>query len=303
MSADAAKVVVTGGAGFLGRLIVHELAARRGVEVVAFDSALGDDVNDAAAVQRALGGATSVVHLASMVSAECERDFDGALRVNLGGLRVLLDAARRLDAPPRFVFTSSVAVFGEGTGGDGIPVSPRTTYGMTKAAGELLVQEYTRKGFVDGRVARLPTVVIRPGRPNAAASGFASGMFREPLAGVDSVVPVERAIGMVLIGVRAAVAGLLALHDLDASTLGPDRVVSLPALEVDVAGMLDALERVDPAARRRVTVAPDPAISAVVASWPGHWHTPRAAALGLPADRSLDEVIEEYRRGTVAPAS
>jgi nucleoside-diphosphate-sugar epimerase len=164
---------------------------------------------------------------------------------------------------------------------------------MTKAAGELLVTDYTRKGFVDGRVARLPTVIIRPGRPNAAASGFASGLFREPLAGVDSVVPVPLETPMVLISTGCAVAGMAALLAHGGDDLGVDRVVNLPALAVTVADMLAALDATG-RATGRVTVAPDPAIEAVVATWPGRWQADRASALGLPADTSLADVVDQY---------
>jgi nucleoside-diphosphate-sugar epimerase len=292
------KTVITGGAGFLGRRLGAVLGAH-GHEVVAVDAVGGDgvvagDVTDPAFLRTVITpGIDAVVHLAAMVSAACEADFDGAVAVNLDGTRAVLDAARRLPAPPRFLFTSSVAVFGPGPVDDTTRPVPRSTYGMTKAAGELLVNDYTRKGFVDGRVARLPTVIIRPGRPNAAASGFASGLFREPLAGEDTVVPVPLETPMVLIGTGCAVAGMAALLAHDGDSLGIDRVVNLPALEVTVADMLAALEATG-RATGRVTVAPDPAIEAVIATWPGRWRADRAATLGLPRDSSLEDVIEQY---------
>jgi nucleoside-diphosphate-sugar epimerase len=164
---------------------------------------------------------------------------------------------------------------------------------MTKAIGELLVNEYTRKGFVDGRVARLPTVIIRPGAPNAAASSFASGMFREPLAGVDAVIPVALDTPMVLIGTGTAVAGLVALVDVPGEALGHDRVMNLPGLEVTVAEMKDSVER-SGAARGRLSVRPDPAVEAIVATWPGRWSAPRAHGLGLAHDASLDAIVSDY---------
>jgi nucleoside-diphosphate-sugar epimerase len=199
------------------------------------------------------------------------------------------------------VFASSVAVYGGDVAadgvGDGTKQTPRSTYGMTKAVGELLVNDATRKGFIDGRTARLPTVIIRPGAPNRAASGFASALFREPLHGVDTVVPVPLETPICVIGHRAAVDGLIALHDLDGDRLGDDRAVSLPGLTVRVNDMIAALERVRARGDRHVGIVRferDPAIEAVVASWPAEWRTARARTLGLPADRDLDGIVADY---------
>lgn len=323
------KVTITGGLGFLGRLLGRRLAAD-GHEVTLFDlpgptdsstaaldglrvvtGRLGGPVNPTAtAGPAAPGGPTdlaeaipdgtgAVVHLASMVSAECERDFDSALAVNLDGTRAVLERCRALPAPPRFVFASSVAVFGQrvdasGPAGDSTKQTPVTTYGMTKAIGELLVNEYSRRGWVDGRSARLPTVVIRPGRPNAAASSFASGLFREPLAGETAVVPVVEETPVVLIGCRRAVSGLeRLLLDVPASSLGADRALALPGMEVTVGAMIAAARR-HPATVGQIVVQPDAAITAVVASWPGRWDAARAEALGFTADDHLDRLIDEY---------
>jgi nucleoside-diphosphate-sugar epimerase len=298
------NVVITGGLGFLGRLLARHLAA--GGETVTLLDVAGPapepgledrrgQVTDAGFLASVIGPETdAVVHLASMVSAACEADFDAALDTNLRGGLAVLEAARRTGRCPRFLFASSVAVYGTSAPvGDGAKQSPVTTYGMTKAVGELLVNEYTRKGFVDGRSARLPTVVVRPGQPNAAASGFASGMFREPLAGVDGVVPVRPDLRMCLIGHRTAVAGLAALLAVDGDLLGPDRAVGLPAVEVEVSEMVAAVAA-HPRATGTLTVAPDPAIEAVVGSWPSRWDASRALALGLPADRSLSAIVEDY---------
>lgn len=302
------RVVITGGSGFLGTLVCRSLLSRSDLErVVLFDSRppLVEDPRVEAVVgdlsSFSLEDADVVFHLAGMVSAECERDPDGAMAINVRGTLQVLGACRSLAVPPRLVFASSVAVFGPGDAGDDVKQRPRSTYGMTKAVGELLVDDFTRKGFVDGRSARLPTVVIRPGAPNAAASGFASGMFREPLAGVDAVVPVDPATRMCLIGTSTAVAGLVALADLDGDRLGDERAVGLPALEVTVAEMIAAVER--SGATGRLTVRPDPTIEAVVASWPGRWDATRALALGLPADRSLDEIVNDFRSLLEVPAS
>ncbi len=305
------KVLVTGGLGFLGRLVVDRLVAR-GDEVVVLDrmgagapagvQLVTGPVTDPATLAAALSGRVdAVVHLASLVSAECELDLDGALAVNLDGLRTVLDACRGQGSPPRFLFTSSVAVFGgdvpPGGVSDTTKQTPVTTYGMTKAMGELLVDEYSRRGLIDGRTARLPTVIVRPGRPNAAASSFASSVVREPLAGLEAVVPVEPATPICVIGHRTAVNGLVALLDLDSSRLGANRAVGLPALEVTAADLVAAAHAGAQRHHRRlghIAVRPDPAITAVVGSWPGRWDASRALVLGLPRDASLDDVVDEY---------
>jgi nucleoside-diphosphate-sugar epimerase len=219
--------------------------------------------------------------------------------VNVGGLVAVLEAAREGGRRPRLVFASSVAVFGAGTGGDDRKQAPVTTYGATKAIGELLVNDATRHGFVDGRTARLPTVIVRPGAPNRAASGFVSGMFREPLAGLPCPVPVDAATGVVVIGVDTAVAGLVALHDLPTDRLGPDRAVGLPGLCVTVAEMAETLRRAGGAdAAELLRWEPDPAVAAIVASWPSRWDDAPARRLGLPADADLDAVVAAYVAST-----
>jgi nucleoside-diphosphate-sugar epimerase len=294
------KVVVTGAAGFLGRRVVSALRAR-GDDVIAVDTVATDDVVTGDIIDAAFLASVvtpdvdAVIHLASMVSGECEQRFDDAFTVNVGGTRAVLDAARHAGTCPRVVFASSVAVFGGGAVDDETRPAPASTYGMTKAIGELLVSEYTRKGYVDGRVARLPTVIIRPGAPNAAASSFASGMFREPPAGVDAVIPVGLATPMVLIGTRTAVAGLMGLIDPSGDALGRNRVMNLPGLEVTVADMKRAVEG-SGRASGRLEVRPDAAVEAIVATWPGRWSAPRAKSLGLPQDASLDAIVTDYLR-------
>ncbi|MFN0091589.1 MAG: NAD-dependent epimerase/dehydratase family protein [Acidimicrobiales bacterium] len=325
------RVVITGGFGFLGRLVARRVLdgglvgpdgkAAPVTELVLVDQpgavlrplpvqladprveAVEGDVGDEALLAAALAGAASVFHLASVVSADAEADFERAMAVNVDGLRALVAACRASAgaAPPRLVFASSVAVFGGayavGVVGDGVKQTPHSTYGVTKAIGELLVNEATRKGWIDGRSARLATVVVRPGRPNLAASSFASGLFREPLAGDEAVIPVPLDTPILVIGRRAAVAGLVALHDLAPGALGDDRAVGLPAMALTVGDMVEALRRFAAAAGRTLgplTVAPDPLVSALVGSWPGQWDNTRALALGLPADVTLEQVIADY---------
>ena len=320
------KVVITGGIGFIGRRLARRLldlgevtgptgAKEKIDELLLFDQAVPDPL-PAALADRATFVAgdigdrdtvfglidrddVSVFHLASVVSGGGEQDFDLAMRVNLDGNLHVLEALRARDGVPRLVFASSIAVFG-GTAmpdsvGDTTKQTPQTTYGMTKAVGELLINDYTRKGFIDGRAARLPTVIIRPGKPNLAASSFVSGVFREPLNGVDMALPVKPETVMPLLGYRAIVEGILALHELPGEKLGGDRAVSLPALTVTVAEMIEALHRV--AGERplgKITVEPDPFIEAIVKTWPLDTYHQRALDLGLPIEGSLDEIVAYY---------
>jgi D-erythronate 2-dehydrogenase len=320
------KVLITGGTGFIGarlaRRIIDKgtLAGQDGAqapvdEVVLFDVAAPDplpmgldgqvsvvtgDISDRATVDRLIDrDDISVFHLASVVSGGGEKDFDMAIRVNLtGGLNVF-EALRARASCPRLVFASSIAVFGGShmpdVVGDRAKQTPQTTYGMTKAACELLINDYTRKGFLDGRSARLPTVIIRPGKPNAAASSFASAVFREPLKGEDYVLPVEPETVMPVLGYRNIVEGILALHELPGDKLGDDRAVSLPSMDVTVTDMIEALKRV--AHNRKlgeITVEPDPFIEAIVKSWPAATDDKRAVALGLPKDKSVDDIVRHY---------
>jgi nucleoside-diphosphate-sugar epimerase len=314
------KVVVTGGLGFLGRSLARQIASRGEVAGRSVDGlvladrvapgtepavpdgaeAVDLDVGDRDQVTELLDRPdVAVFHLASIVSAGGELDFDGALRVNLDGTRNVLEACRELGSRPRIVFTSTLATFGGSrmpeTVTDTLRQVPQTTYGMTKAIGELLVNDYTRKGFVDGRCARLPTVVIRPGAPNAAASSFASAVFREPLNGVDYALPVGLDVRMPVIGERTAVECLLRLAALDGDALGDDRALNLPSIAVAVAEMLESLRRVGrgrPLGQVRVEV--DPRIEAIVRTWPTSTTFDRATALGLPCDETLDAIVEAY---------
>lgn len=320
------KVVITGGTGFIGRILawrIVELGRLAGPwgrpeavdEIVLFDavqpseplSGLDDrvkivigDVTDRDQVAGLIDrDDVSVFHLASVVSGGGELDFDLAVSVNLmGGLNVL-EACRARAGRPRLVFASSIAVFG----GAAMPKSvtdatkqtPQTTYGATKAVCELLINDYTRKGYLDGRAARLPTIIIRPGRPNLAASGFASGVFREPLNGEPCILPVGPATRMPVLGYRSAVEGFLRLHDIPGDDLGDDRALNFPGLSVTVAEMIAALERVaGDRALGQITVKPDPAIEAIVETWPLETRFERASALGLPLDGSLDDIIRAY---------
>ena len=320
------KVVITGGSGFIGQALARALIGRgvltgpSGAEekidaIVLFDAvpapALPPDpdgrittVTGDIAAPEAVGAVIdrddiSVFHLASVVSGGGEKDFDLAMRVNLDGGRNVMDACRARAGLPRLVFASSIAVFGGAVMpdrvGDATKQTPRTTYGLTKSICELLINDYSRKGFLDGRSARLPTVIIRPGAPNAAASSFVSGVFREPLNGVDFVLPVKADTAMPLLGYRAIVDGIVKLHELPGDRLGDDRAVGLPSLTVTVAEMIEALRRVAGGrALGKITVEPDPFIEEIVATWPRATDDGRARALDLPKEESLDEIVAYY---------
>lgn len=319
------KVVITGGTGFLGQRLAARIleqgwlfapsGERREVtEVVLFDSRIppGFDIKDkrtklvegditerAMVVKLIDNPIIAVFHLASVVSAGAEQDFELAMRVNLDGHRHLLDSMAALGSRPRYVFTSSLAVYG----GDPAPREvddqsrhiPQTTYGMTKAIGELLVNDYTRKGYIDGRTARLGYVIVRPGAPNRAASGFASGVLREPLNGEDYVCPVRFSTKVAVTGYRTVIEGLMALHAVDGDKLGADRSLNLRTLTVSVGEMIEGLRRV--ASDRKlgaISEQPDPFIMKVISAWPEQLNAPRAAALGFPQDESVDSIIREY---------
>ena len=308
------RVVITGGCGFLGQRVALQLLARGDVdELVLFDNAnpalampederlsvQTGDIADSEAVRRVIStGTNSVFHLAAVVSGQAEADTDLGYRVNLDGTRAVLDACRALGTCPRVVFASSLAVYGGALPpavGDDTPLTPRTSYGTQKAIGELLVNDYSRKGFVDGRAVRLPTVVVRPGRPNRAASTFASSMIREPLAGREAVCPVSPETVMALASPRRIVDGLLHAHDLPADAFGTSRSLQLPGFSVAVGEMAAAVRRAaGEAAYARIHWEPDPQIQQIVSGWPQALHASRAKALGFSADTDIDEVIQAF---------
>jgi nucleoside-diphosphate-sugar epimerase len=320
------KVVITGGAGFVGLLLGRRIAklgrltnssgeSKAVDEIVLFDIAPQEprakdldrririeigEISDKASVARLVDREDmSIFHLASVLSGGGEQDFDLAMRVNLDGHLHVLEAARALGSRPKVVFASSIAAFGgrdmPKTVGDTTKQTPQTTYGTTKAMGELLINDYTRKGFIDGRSARLPTVIVRPGKPNKAASSFASGVFREPLNGVECILPVGEDTIMPVLGYRSIVEGFVRLHETDGDMLGEDRAVTFPAINVTVREMIESLKRV--AGNRHlgeIRVEKDPAIERIVASWPTALNFDKAKRIGLPLDPSLDSIVKAY---------
>jgi len=241
-----------------------------------------------------------IFHLAAVVSGEAEADFEKGYRVNLDGTRQLFEAIRQVGAgyKPRVVFTSSIAVFGAPFPeaiGDEFLSAPLTSYGTQKAMAELLLSDYTRRGFFDGIGIRLPTVCVRPGNPNRAASGFFSGIIREPLNGQEAVLPVSEDVRHWHASPRAAVGFLLHAAALAGERIGPRRNLTMPGLSVTIAEQIAALRRVaGDAPARLIRREPDPAIMRIVKGWPENFDAKRAHELGFQADSSFEEIIKIY---------
>lgn len=319
------KVLITGGAGFVGNRLAAvllargELAGKAVSSIVLADQvqargAVLDDARVSARVGPLIGQCAAlreeafdaVFHLASAVSGECEADFELGLRSNLDSTRALLDALRhrteRGHAPTRLVFSSSVAVFGpdpafgwSGVVGDDTLPTPQTSYGIQKLICEHLVADYTRKGFIDGRSARLMTVTVRPGKPNGAASSFFSGIIREPLAGQEALLPVDGSVSHPVSSPARTVQGLTAVFEASREALRGRTAINLPALNVSVKQMLDALEAVAGATvRARVRYVPDARIAGIVANWPTGATSARATALGLLPEASFEDIVRQY---------
>jgi nucleoside-diphosphate-sugar epimerase len=239
-----------------------------------------------------------VVHLAAVVSGTAEADFDLGMRVNLDGTRHLLEACRALGTAPRLLFSSSIAVFGGALPpvvDDSTTPTPQGSYGIQKLIGEHLVQDYTRKGFIDGRAVRVPTVVVRPGRPNGAASGFASGIIREPLAGLDAPLPVPPETEMWVASPRTVVGMLLHALALSPSDWGWQRSLNLPGLTVSMREEIEALRAVaGETVAARIHGAPDESVMRLVRTWAARFDTARADALGFTADADFASIVRAY---------
>jgi D-erythronate 2-dehydrogenase len=314
-------ILITGAAGMIGRKLTARLAANGALNSKPIDrltlidvvaplkpekfagkvETTAADIADPAAVRRALAGRPDVIfHLAGVVSGEAEVDFEKGIKVNLDGSRGLFDAIRTTGDGyrPRLVFTSSIAVFGAPFPpaiGDDFHLTPLTSYGAQKAAVELLLADYTRRGFLDGVGIRLPSIVVRPGKPNKAASGFFSGIIREPLAGQEAVLPVADTVLHWHASPRAATGFLIHAAGLDAAKLGPSVNLTMPGVCCTVAEQIAALRRIagDKVAAR-IRREPDPLVARIVAGWPSRFDPVRALALGFKAESSFDDIIRVH---------
>ena len=299
------RVLVLGAAGMLGR----KLAARLGRDGTADELELVDiagapvvaDVAEPGVAERLVASRPDTIfHLAAVLSGEAEADFDKGYRVNLDGTRALLEAIRAVGGGyrPRVVFASTIAVFGAPFPeaiGDEFHSTPLTSYGTAKAMSELLLADYTRRGFLDGVGIRLPTICVRPGAPNRAASGFFSSIIREPLAGEDAVLPVSEDVRHWFASPRAAIGFLVHAASLDSAVLGDRRSVTMPGVSETVAGQIESLRRVGgDGAVAHIRREPDETIARIVAGWPERFDTRRADALGFRADADFDEIVRVH---------
>ena len=316
-------ILIIGAAGMVGRKLMARLVADGalgGKPISAFTlvdvvqpeapagfagkvDAVAADLSDPGAAASAVAGKPDVIfHLAAIVSGEAEADFDKGYRINMDGTRYLFEAIRHAGMheryAPRVVFTSSIAVFGAPFPeaiGDEFFTTPLTSYGTQKAIGELLLSDYSRRGFFDGIGIRLPTICIRPGKANKAASGFFSNILREPLAGLPAVLPVDEDVRHWHASPRAAVGFLLHAATMDLSPLGWRRNLSMPGLSATVGEQIAALRGIaGEAATRLIRREPDPAIMRIVAGWPRNFDTARARSLGFVAETSFEEIIRVH---------
>ena len=323
------RVLITGAAGMIGRKLTARLIEERAIggrpisaldlhDWVPFEAIscpsihvsvhVGDLADPASSDALVSGLPDMVFHLAGIVSGEAESDFELGYRVNLDATRALFDAIRRAGNRPRVVFTSSIAVYG-GPFPDVIPddfhTVPLTSYGTQKLMSEALLTDYTRRGFFDGIGLRLPTICVRPGKPNKAASGFFSNIVREPLVGHAAVLPVPRSVVHTHASPRSAVGFLIHAASLDSQTVGPRRNITLPGVAATVGEQIEALERVAGRdAVRLIREEPDDAIWAMVSNWPTRFEARRARELGFTAENSFDEIVQvhlEDELGAAAP--
>ncbi len=316
------NVLVTGGAGFIGQQLIASMLADGAMvvddsgrassisKIVSFDVAAGElrhpkleyrsgDIADALTVRGLIDSDTRlVVHLAAVVSGTAEADFDLGMRVNLDGARNLLEAIRSQAQQPRLLFSSSIAVFGGNLPErvtDATTPTPQGSYGIQKYIGEQLVQDFTRKGFIDGRAVRIPTVVVRPGKPNGAASGFASNIIREPLAGLPVTLPVDPSTRMWIASPRAVVRMLKHAITLPSSAWGWHRAINLPGFVASMSEEIATLRKfAGDDAVRLIEPRPDDKVNQLVKTWAANLDTSRANSMGFVADQNFDEVVRGY---------
>jgi D-erythronate 2-dehydrogenase len=313
------KVLVTGAAGMLGRKFCEKLAkseilAGKRVSLLTMtdvvtppslaqapfeaDSLVCDLSTPSVAENLVANRPDIIFHMAAIVSGEAEADFEKGYRVNLSATQHLFEALRKAGYRPRLVFTSSIAVFGApfpGIIGDEFFNTPLTSYGTQKAICELLLADYTRRGFFDGIGLRLPTICVRPGRPNRAASGFFSNIIREPLKGKEAVLPVSDDVRHWFASPRSAVAFLFRAAEIDGALVGARRNLTMPGLSATVAEMIESLQRVAGSDRARlIRREPDQVIMRLVEGWPGKFDASRALSLGFVSEKNFDEIIRAH---------
>jgi nucleoside-diphosphate-sugar epimerase len=305
------RILVTGAGGFIGAHVVRALLAK-GVpasalllaDVQRFEPPAGakaetGDIADPAFIRRLLEhGVKSIYALAATLTSDAEADFGKGLRVNLLGFVHLLESLRHIGGRPKLVYPSSISSFGgmlPETVDDSVAHFPRTSYGSHKAIAELLINDYTRKGFIDGRALRLPVVLTRPGAPSTVVSDRVAAILREPLRGQDVVCPLDPATRIPVASVQRVAQALVAIHDLPASAFGDTRAMNLPSLSVTIGEMIAAVERRKPAGK--ITYRKDPVLQAIADDWPKRFVSERATKHGIGADASIDEVIEHFLRG------
>jgi nucleoside-diphosphate-sugar epimerase len=316
------NILVTGAAGFLGRRLIEALLLRGSLtdrtgesrpigQIVAFDmvelTGIDDprvkvvcgDIADPEVLDRLIdAGTDSIFHLAAVVSSQAEADFELGMRINFTATRNMLERVRALGTCPKWVMTSSVAVFGgqlpERVRDDQV-WAPQSSYGTQKAMNDLLLADYSRRAFVDGRSLRMPTIVVRPGKPNLAASSFASGIIREPLNGQPSVCPVPLDTRLWLMSPAQAIRNLIHGHELPAEQLTEGRVINMPGLSITVERMIDALRQTaGEEVAGRIRMERNPAIERIVGSWPGAFCATYSRDLGFTADEHFTDVIEQF---------
>jgi nucleoside-diphosphate-sugar epimerase len=316
------KVLITGGAGFLGRRLAAkllqlgtlknaELREEKIQQITLFDMvpALGfndprirvvtGDVSDAEALEGVIDeDTTSIFHLAAVVSSQAEDDFDLGLSINLDASRRLFEACRKVGHTPKVIFASSLAVYGGALPEvvqDDTALQPKTSFGVQKAITELLLSDYSRKGYIDGRALRLPTIAVRPGKPNKAATSFTSSIIREPLNNVQTVCPVTMDMKLWLLSPRQAIDCLIHGHNLGAEAFGQRHVLNLPGVTVTVRDMVDVLGRIagEPATRL-IRWEANPAIQRIIHTWPTRWDMSRAHMLGFKGDPDFESIVRAF---------
>ncbi|MEP0234985.1 D-erythronate dehydrogenase [Roseibium sp.] len=314
-------ILVIGAAGMVGRKLVNELIARqrlRGAELSKLKlvditepevplgapcpvTAIACDFSTEGTAEKLISDRPDVIfHLAAIVSGEAESDYDKGYRINLDGSRQLFEAIRKAGDSycPRVVYTSSIAVFGApfpDTIPDDFHLTPLTSYGTQKAMGEMLLADLTRRGMMDGIGIRLPTIVVRPGKANLAASSFFSGIIREPLNGQEAILPVEDDVLHWMASPRSAVGFLIHAAELDGEAIGPRRNLTMPGVAATVAEEIEALRKVGGEARvKLIRREPNEVIQRIVSGWPRRFDATRAAGLGFKAESSFEAIVRTY---------